>query len=43
MDFTFHHVILEQSRMLSEGFPRHKMKFINRWNESVHEAFAEIY
>ena len=30
MDFTFHHVILEQSRMLSEGFLRHKMKFINR-------------
>lgn len=43
MDFTFHHVILEQSRMLSEGFLRHKMKFINRQYESVHEAFAEIY
>ena len=43
MDFTFQHVILEQSRTLSEGFLRHKMKFINRRNEPVHEAFAEIY
>ena len=43
MDFNFHHFILQQSRMLSVGVPRQKMKFINRRSESVHEAFTEIY